>query len=201
MARSRQTMPKPATAHRSAAAQCRAPATASGARLVAQARRLAAWMPAQAQGLEDEEPLQGQGLEEEELLQGQGLDDEELLQGQELDDEEPLQAKAAEGGLPPALQAGIAQLSDEDLSDVQVHAGSARPAELGALAYAQGNDIHLGPGQDRHLPHEAWHLVQQRQGRVRPTAQAAGMPVNDDPALEHEADVMGARAADPALQR
>lgn len=190
MARSRQTMPKPATAHRSAAAQCRAPATASGARLVAQARRLAAWMPAQAQGLEDEEPLQGQGLEEEELLQGQGLDEEE-----------PLQAKAAEGGLPPALQAGIAQLSDEDLSDVQVHAGSARPAELGALAYAQGNDIHLGPGQDRHLPHEAWHLVQQRQGRVRPTAQAAGMPVNDDPALEHEADVMGARAADPALQR
>ncbi len=179
MARSRQTMPKPATAHRSAAAQCRAPASASGARQVAQARRLAAWMPAQAQGLEDEEPLQGQGLE----------------------DEEPLQAKAAEGGLPPTLQAGIAQLSDEDLSDVQVHAGSARPAALGALAYAQGNDIHLGPGQDQHLPHEAWHLVQQRQGRVRPTTQAAGMPVNDDPALEHEADVMGARASDPRLQR
>ncbi|MEL6127089.1 MAG: DUF4157 domain-containing protein, partial [Pseudomonadota bacterium] len=37
------------------------------------------------------------------------------------------------------------------------------------MAYAQGSNIHLGPGQDQHLPHEAWHVVQQRQGRVPTT--------------------------------
>lgn len=34
--------------------------------------------------------------------------------------------------------------------------------------YEQGTDIHVGPGQEQHLPHEAWHEVSQRQGRVRP---------------------------------
>ncbi|MFK2898732.1 DUF4157 domain-containing protein [Dyella jejuensis] len=82
-----------------------------------------------------------------------------------------------------------------DMSEVAVHRNSSRPAQLNALAYAQGNDIHLGPGQEQHLPHEAWHVVQQRQGRVRPTMQLkAGVDVNDEATLEHEADVMGARA-------
>jgi hypothetical protein len=53
---------------------------------------------------------------------------------------------------------------------------------------------HLAPGQDSHLPHEAWHAVQQRQGRVQPTLVVGGTPVNDNPGLEHEADVMGAKA-------
>lgn len=35
--------------------------------------------------------------------------------------------------------------------------------------YSQGTDIHIGPGQEKHLPHEAWHVVQQKQGRVKPT--------------------------------
>ena len=65
---------------------------------------------------------------------------------------------------------------------------------MGALAYAQGNDIHLASGQERHLPHEAWHVAQQKAGRVQPTVQAAGVPINDSPALEAEADRMGARA-------
>ena len=56
------------------------------------------------------------------------------------------------------------------------------------------SDIHLGPGQERHLPHEAWHVVQQKQGRVAATAQLKGAAVNDSPALEAEADAMGARA-------
>jgi hypothetical protein len=60
----------------------------------------------------------------------------------------------------------------------------------------QGRDIHQAPGQEHHLPHEAWPLVQQAQGRVRPTLQLqGGVAVNDDPALEREADHMGARAA------
>ena len=97
-------------------------------------------------------------------------------------------------GLPPALAAGVQQLSGADMSDVRVHAGSPQPAQVGALAYAQGNDIHLASGQERHLPHEAWHVAQQKAGRVQPTVQAAGVPINDSPALEAEADRMGARA-------
>lgn len=40
-----------------------------------------------------------------------------------------------------------------------------------------------------------WHLVQQRQGRVKPTLQAKGMGINDDPELEQEAEWMGEKAA------
>ena len=48
------------------------------------------------------------------------------------------------------------------------------------MAYAQGTDIHIGPGQGTHLPHEAWHVVQQKQGRVLPTVQLmVGVPVNE----------------------
>ena len=75
-------------------------------------------------------------------------------------------------GMPDPLKAGLEQLSGLDMSDVRVRYNSSKPAELQALAYAQGNQIHLGPGQERHLPHEAWHVVQQKQGRVRPTVQA-----------------------------
>ena len=98
-------------------------------------------------------------------------------------------------GMPDRLKAGIEWLSGMDLSDVRVHANSARPARLNALAYAHGNDIHLAPGQERNLPHEAWHMVQQRQGRVRETMRGKGVKLNDDAALEKEAEAMGAKAA------
>jgi len=97
-------------------------------------------------------------------------------------------------GLPAPLRAGIEALSGEDLSDVQVRIHSDQPARLDALAFARGNEIHLAPGQERQLPHEAWHVVQQRQGRVRATGQTAGEAINDDPALEAEADRMGTTA-------
>jgi len=105
-------------------------------------------------------------------------------------------AKAANAsGLPGPLHAGIERLSGLAMDDVRVHRNSAEPARLGALAYTKGSDIHLGPGQERHLPHEAWHVVQQKQGRVRPTLQMkSGIAVNDEQALESEADAMGAKA-------
>lgn len=50
-------------------------------------------------------------------------------------------------------------------------------------------------GQEKHLPHEEWHVVQQEQGRVRPTIQVKdGVDINDDERLEREANVMGAKA-------
>jgi hypothetical protein len=109
----------------------------------------------------------------------------------------PLQAKAVPNrtGMPDQLKAGIESLSGMDMSDVRVHVNSNKPAQLNALAYAQGNDIHLSSGQEQHLPHEAWHVVQQKLGRVRPTVQAKGVGINDDPGLEQEADRMGKNAA------
>ncbi len=104
--------------------------------------------------------------------------------------------RSGAGGLPANLQSGIESLSGLPMDHVRVHYNSDRPAGLNALAYAQGSDIHVAPGQERHLPHEAWHVVQQAQGRVKPTFQMkAGVPINDQPGLEREADVMGRRAA------
>lgn len=99
-------------------------------------------------------------------------------------------------GLPDKLKTGIEALSGMDMSGVRVHRNSSKPAALQAHAYAQGSDIHLAPGQEKHLPHEAWHVVQQAQGRVQPTRQLkGGAQVNDSAALESEADAMGSRAA------
>ncbi|MBL0911774.1 MAG: DUF4157 domain-containing protein [Bacteroidia bacterium] len=98
-------------------------------------------------------------------------------------------------GLPDDLKTGIENLSGFSMDDVQVHYNSDKPTQLQAYAYAQGTDIHIAPGQERHLPHEAWHVVQQKQGRVKPTMQMKGkIPVNDDSGLEKEADVMGSKA-------
>jgi hypothetical protein len=98
-------------------------------------------------------------------------------------------------GLPGQLKSGIESLSGMSMDHVRVHYNSAKPAQLQAHAYAQGNEIHVGPGQERHLPHEAWHVVQQAQGRVKPTLQMkGGAPINDDVGLEREADVMGNKA-------
>lgn len=98
-------------------------------------------------------------------------------------------------GLPEKLQNNMEAMSGTDLSDVQVHYNSNKPAQLQAEAYAQGTDIHLSPGKEKHLGHEAWHVVQQKQGRVQPTVQAKnGTQINDDPALEKEADAMGDKA-------
>lgn len=81
------------------------------------------------------------------------------------------------------------------MNDVKVNYNSSKPAQLQAHAYAQGSNIEIGPGQEKHLPHEAWHVVQQKQGRVQPTTQLKGtVNVNDDAGLEKEADVMGAKA-------
>ncbi len=99
-----------------------------------------------------------------------------------------------QAGLPNELKTGIETLSGRSLDDVKVHYNSPRPAQLQALAYAQGAHIHVGPGQEKHLPHEAWHVVQQKQGRVKPGAQRQGVSINADQSLEHEADRMGAQA-------
>ncbi|MFB9080628.1 DUF4157 domain-containing protein [Flavobacterium procerum] len=177
-------------------------------------------IPIQKQGIEEEElqmkaiPIQKQGIEEEELqmkaitVQKQDIEEEELqmkaipIQKQSIEEEHlqgrfdlPLQKKENNTGLPDNLKSGIENLSGYSMDDVKVHYNSDKPAQLQAHAYAQGTDIHIASGQEKHLPHEAWHVVQQKQGRVQPTLQMKGnVNVNDDAGLENEADVMGAKA-------
>jgi len=106
-----------------------------------------------------------------------------------------IQKKENNTGLPDNLKSGIENLSGYSMDDVKVHYHSDKPAQLQAHAYAQGSDIHLGSGQEKHLPHEAWHVVQQKQGRVTPTVQLRSkVNINDDAGLEKEADVMGEKA-------
>ena len=107
----------------------------------------------------------------------------------------PIQRQENKTGLPDQLKTGMESLSGLSLSDVKVHRNSDKPAQLQAHAYAQGTDIHLEPGQEKHLPHELGHVVQQKQGRVQPTTQLqSNVNINDDAGLEKEADVLGAKA-------
>ncbi len=107
----------------------------------------------------------------------------------------PLQAKSRPNhtGMPDRLKEGIESLSGMDMSDVRVHTNSGKPAQLNALAYAQGSDIHLSPGQERHLPHEAWHVVQQRQGRVRPIQFINRLLISGRDNSENKVNVAGAK--------
>ena len=111
--------------------------------------------------------------------------------------------------LPNTLRNGLEGLSGIDLTSLRVHRESPNPILYNALAYTRGTDIYLGPGQSQHLPHEAWHAVQQLQGRVAPLRTMPSTPaasalnlstkgqavtLNDDISLEKEADVMGEKA-------
>lgn len=112
-----------------------------------------------------------------------------------LDNPEPFQLKQEnQTGMSDRLKSGVEKLSGVAMDDVRVNFNSEKPAQMKALAYAQGSEIHLGPGQEKHLPHEAWHVAQQKQGRVSANKQFKGGVLNDDPALEREADIMGAKA-------
>lgn len=118
--------------------------------------------------------------------------------GASLKDNRPktlIQKKTNNTGLPQNLKSGVENLSGHAMDDVKVHYNSYQPAQLKAHAFAQGNQIHVAPGQEKHVPHEAWHVVQQKQGRVNPTSKINGtVAINDDKGLEKEADVMGAKA-------
>ncbi len=114
------------------------------------------------------------------LVQRQPETDEGVLAPGEFAVESPAQLapqpdpKPNNTGLPDKLKAGVESLSGMSLDNVKVDYNSSKPAQLNAHAYAQGTDIHMGPGQEQHLPQEAWHVVQQAQGRVNPTLQMRG---------------------------
>ncbi len=109
---------------------------------------------------------------------------------------------AAPNKMPEHVQQKMESSMNADFSDVNIHVGS-KASSVGALAYAQGNDIHFAQGKfnphsnsgQQLLGHELAHVVQQRQGRVKATTSVNGLAVNDDRSLEKEADTLGAKAA------
>lgn len=90
----------------------------------------------------------------------------------------------------PALREKFEPGFSADFSNIRISRGHI-PEEMGVQAVARGTDILLdsSAGMDV-LGHELAHVVQQAQGRVQ-----GGYPVVENAALEHEADVMGARVA------
>lgn len=97
-------------------------------------------------------------------------------------------------GIPRRMKAGFERSSGFSFNDVKVHYNSDKPAQLRAHAYTQGNDVYVAPGQEKHLPHELGHVVQQKRDTVRPTGTIGGLPLNDDKNLENGADMIAAKA-------
>lgn len=159
----------------------------------AQTKRL----PLQCTSDKEEEPLQGKASPMQRAT-GVPINDDPALEqeadrmgaqamqakaGSEQQDSPDTAARASSpGGLPAPLKAGVEQLSGMTMDHVQVHYNSSKPSQLQALAYAQGSEIHVAPGQERHLPHEAWHIVQQAQGRVQPSRQQ----ISNDPMVQRK---------------
>ncbi len=110
----------------------------------------------------------------------------------------PGQPSSPCAGSADSIIASLEARSGVDLSGVEIHRDSPKPAQIGALAYAQGEQVYLGPGQDAELGHELTHVVQQKQGMVRSTGTVDGLPVNTSPALERAADAMQVSAAPEA---
>lgn len=107
--------------------------------------------------------------------------------------------KPNQTGIPTQMKQQYEQLSHFSFDDVRVHYNSDKPAQLQALAYTQGSHVYIGPGQEQHLGHELGHVVQQKQGLVRPTTVVAGLPLNDNRQLESQADNLHSFAESLAL--
>ena len=146
---------------------------------------------------EEEEERQAKKREEEEL---QMKPEEENLQRMENPNN-----PGTKTTMPNDLQSKMENSFGVDFSDVNIHKDSEQAPSLGALAYTQGNDMHFAPGQyepgsqkgQELLGHELAHVVQQREGRVKPGGQQnkADANVNTDEGLEKEEDEQGKQAA------
>lgn len=91
-------------------------------------------------------------------------------------------------GIPTQMKLDFERRSGLSFDDVRVHYNSDQPAKLGALAYTQGTQVHIGPGQEKHLPHELGHVIQQKTRHIMPTKYQLGVSINQDRSLEREAD-------------
>lgn len=153
----------------------------------------------QLQPLKEDEELPAQGKFADKPSQMEKPEEEELPKQGKFDTAQKQDNKT---GMPDKVKSKMENSFNADFSEVKVHANSSKAPDVGALAYTQGHDVHFAPGQfspdtssgQKLLGHELAHVVQQREGHVQPTTEVAGMPVNDNPDLENEADKLGNKA-------
>lgn len=98
-------------------------------------------------------------------------------------------------GLPDDLKNNLESMFGMSLDQVKVHYNSPKPAKLEAHAYAEFPNIYIAPGQEKYLPEEAVHMIQQMQGRVKASKKVNGTAINDNPSLEKEAIKEGQKAS------
>ncbi|UII27020.1 DUF4157 domain-containing protein [Fulvivirga maritima] len=89
--------------------------------------------------------------------------------------------------LPDPLRHKLEYISGYYLGDVEIFFNSTKPEAINVAAYAYGNSIFISPGYEYTLAHEAWHVIQQKQGRVTISGINNGVPVNNNLQLEGEA--------------
>lgn len=114
----------------------------------------------------------------------------------------PIQRKVNRN-LPEDVQFKMESTFGENFSNVGIHENSKQADNLNALAFTQNENIYFASGkfdpkstQGKELiGHEFAHIAQQRQGKVKQTAQLKGLSINDDKNLENEADALGKKAA------
>ena len=163
-------------------------------------------------------PAFSMGSESSPVQMKRGSEPVQFKAGNELSDTvqkkspEPLQMKG-DSGMPEEVKGKMESSMGQDFSNVKIHENSSKAKDVGALAFAQGNDVHFAPGQfqpgsksgQELIGHELAHVKQQREGRVKPTTSTGGMAVNDSPSLEKEADDMGRKAVqakfEPTVQK
>ena len=85
-------------------------------------------------------------------------------------------------GIPTQMKLDFERRSGLSFDDVRVHYNSDKPAQLQALAYTQGTQVYVGPGQEG-------HVVQQKSRLITPTLTVHSYRINTDSKLEKEADL------------
>jgi len=141
--------------------------------------------------------------EEDEKVQAKNEDEELQKKATSENEKKQSGSSGTKTNLPDDVKSKMESSFGTDFSGVNIHTNSDQATYMGALAYTQGSDVHFAPGQynpssqkgQELIGHELTHVMQQRQGRVKPEKQGKGMNINSNPALENEADVMGAKAA------
>jgi hypothetical protein len=111
--------------------------------------------------------------------------------------------------LPQPLLTRMERSFGESFAEVRIHQGPGA-SMVGAIALAQGRDLHFAPGHyrpgtpdgDALIGHELTHVVQQRRGQVAGSGGGA-QAITRDHLLEHEARQQGYLAArgDPVVVR
>jgi Domain of unknown function (DUF4157) len=111
--------------------------------------------------------------------------------------------------LPQPLLTGMERSFGENFTKVRIHEGPGA-STVGAIALAQGNELHFAPGHyrpgtpagDALIGHELTHVVQQRRGQDAGSG-GGGQAIIRDRLLEHEARQQGNLAArgDPVVVR